>query len=283
MTGVNDPVEDLTGQARVVVVTGASSGIGLAAALELARQGWAVTLVGRDRQRLDSAVRRVEAVASRPVSGHRADYTHFDSVRELADALRKAHPRIDVLANNAGGTVHQHRRTADGFEETIQTNHLASFLLSLELRENLRGGRIINTSSAAHGQGRLDPDNLNGDGQRYVPIMRYGSGKQANILFAAEAARRWPDIQSTSYHPGVVRTRFGSDSPLYRLFYKYAPGLRTPEKGADTMVWLASADRSQIVNGGYYVDRKLARASSRATDPQTAAKLWDVSLNAVSQ
>lgn len=287
MTGVNDPVEDLTDPPgrrpgpSVAVVTGASSGIGLAAAEELARQGWQVTLVGRDEARLAAAVRQVRAVASHPVVGHRSDFARLDDVRALAADLKAAHPHLDLLANNAGGTVPRRARTVDGFEMTIQTNHLAGFLLSHELRENLRGGRIINTASAAHMQGRLDPANLNCDGSPYVPLIRYGSAKQANILFAAEAARRWPDILSTSYHPGIVRTRFGSASPLYRIFYQLMPGLRTPKRGARTLVWLAEADRGGIVNGGYYLDERLARASARATDPAIAAKLWEVSQSAV--
>src|SRR5262249_1411223 len=149
--------------------------------------------------------------------------------------------------------------------------HLAGFLLTLQLRENLRDGRVINTSSAAHAQGRLDPDNLNGDG-RYVPILRYGAAKQANILFAVEAARQGPDIQSTAFHPGGVRTRLGNDSALYRLFYRAMPGLRTPSKGAETLVWLATVDRSAVTSGRYYLDRRAVTPSKRATDPATAAR-----------
>jgi NAD(P)-dependent dehydrogenase (short-subunit alcohol dehydrogenase family) len=282
MTGENDPVEDLTEVSgpSVAVITGASSGIGLAAAEELARRGWAVTLVGRDPARLDEAIRRVEAQASQPVTGYRCDFARLDDVRDLAAKLQAAHPRIDVLANNAGGTAHQRSMTVDGFESIIQTNHLAGFLLTLRLRENLRGGRVINTSSAAHTQGRLDPDNLNGGG-RFVPILRYGAAKQANILFTVEAARQWSDIQSTAFHPGIVRTRFGNDSALYRVFYKAMPGLRTPTKGAETLVWLATVDRSAVTSGGYYMDRRAVTASKRATDPATAARLWEVSLAAV--
>jgi NAD(P)-dependent dehydrogenase (short-subunit alcohol dehydrogenase family) len=282
MTGENDPVEDLTevSQPSVAVITGASSGIGLAAAEEMARRGWTLALVGRDATRLDEAVRRARALGKQPVTGYRCDYARLDDVRELAAALKAAHPHIDVLANNAGGRVDQRSITTDGFEATIQTNHLAGFLLTLLLRENVRGGRVINTASAVHAQGRLDPANLNGDG-RYAPMMRYGAGKQANVLFAVEAARRWPDIQSSAFHPGVVRTRFGNDSALYRIFYKTMPGLRTPAKGADTLVWLANADRSAVTSGAYYVDRRQVTPSSRATDPDTAAKLWEASLAAV--
>jgi daunorubicin C-13 ketoreductase len=247
----------------------------------LARRGWALTLVGRDPARLDEAVRRVEALASQPVTGHRCDFAHLDEVRDLATKLQAAHPHVDVLANNAGGVVHGRATTVDGFESTIQTNHLAGFLLTQRLRENLRGGRVINTSSAVHTRGRLDPVNLNGDPSRYAAMGRYGDGKQANVLVTVEAARQWPDIQSTAFHPGVVRTRFGNDSPLYRFFYKTMPGLRTPAKGAETLVWLATVDRSAVISGGYYQDCRAVTASARATDPATAARLWQVSLAAV--
>jgi NAD(P)-dependent dehydrogenase (short-subunit alcohol dehydrogenase family) len=168
----------------------------------------------------------------------------------------------------------------DGFEETIQSNHLAHFLLSHELRESLRGGRIINTSSMVHLQGRIDPRDLNG-GSSYSIMRAYGAAKQANILFTVEASRRWPDILSTAFHPGVVRTRFGNENPMYALFYRWAPGLRSAERGARTLVWLATVDRDQITPGGYYVDEKLRTAGSRATDPALARELWQSSLTAV--
>jgi NAD(P)-dependent dehydrogenase (short-subunit alcohol dehydrogenase family) len=276
MTSENRPVEDLT-----VVVTGASSGIGLAAAEELGRRGARVVLLGRDQQRLAAAADRVKAVSAADVDAYRCDFGSLAQVREVAQTLRERYPRIDVLANNAGGTIPKRRFTVDGFEETIQSNHLAPFLLSHELRGSLRDGLIINTSSRAHMQGRLNPDNLNGTGQAYVPLMTYGSAKQANILFTVEATKRWPEIVSVAYHPGVVRTRFGHESAIYGFFYRWAPGLRSPERGARTLVWLATVDRAELTPGGYYVDEKLRRPAPKATDPSVAAALWDTSLTAV--
>lgn len=285
MTGENEVVEDLT-EPRIAVVTGASSGIGLAAAIQLARRGWAVTLVGRDPGRLDTALAQVRAAAPAGVPAPaskalRCDFGVLDQVRTLAEVLRDEHPRIDVLANNAGGAIASRQTTVDGFELTIQSNHLAAFLLSNELRELLRGGRIVNTSSGAHQAGRIDPDDLNGDHRRYTQLSAYGSAKQANVLFAGEAARRWPDILSTSYHPGVVRTRFGRDSPMFAAFYRTMPLLRTPDKGAQTLVWLAETASSGITNGAYYQDERVRRPAAKATDPALAARLWDASLRAV--
>jgi NAD(P)-dependent dehydrogenase (short-subunit alcohol dehydrogenase family) len=284
MTSENRPVEDLTGSAatpRIAVVTGASSGIGLAAAIELGRQGWEVALLGRNADRLAVAVDKVRAASALPPKSYRCDFGSFAEVRELAGTLRERYPTIDVLANNAGGNVPMRRSTVDGFEETIQGNHLAHFLLSNELREQLRGGRIINTSSMVHVQGRLDPNDLNGTEQTYRTMQAYGNAKQANILFTVEATKRWPDIVSTAFHPGVVRTRFGHENPLYAFFYRWAPGLRTPERGARTLVWLATVDRAQLTPGGYYVDERLRRAHPKATDPGLAAALWDASAKAV--
>jgi NAD(P)-dependent dehydrogenase (short-subunit alcohol dehydrogenase family) len=130
-------------------------------------------------------------------------------------------------------------------------------------------------------QGRLNPDNLNGTGQAYVPLMVYGSAKQANILFTVEATKRWPEIVSVAYHPGVVRTRFGNESAIYGFFYRWAPGLRSPERGARTLVWLATVDRSELTPGGYYMDEKVRRPAPKATDPDAAAALWNASLTAV--
>jgi NAD(P)-dependent dehydrogenase (short-subunit alcohol dehydrogenase family) len=280
MTPENAPVEDPT-RRRVAVVTGASSGIGQAAATELARRGWTVALVGRDGDRLARAVEAAHRAGDGSALAYRCDFGRLDDVRALAADLRRAHPRIDVLANNAGGAFAERRSTVDGHDQTMQINHLAHFLLSHELREVLRGGRIINTSSGAHAMGTLDPGNLDGEGRRFRSMAVYGSAKQANILFAREASRRWPDILSTSYHPGVVRTRFGNESPLIRFFYRVAPFIRTPAKGADTLVWLATADASGITPGGFYIDRRERRPAPGATDPGLAARLWEASLVAV--
>jgi NAD(P)-dependent dehydrogenase (short-subunit alcohol dehydrogenase family) len=270
-------VNDLTG--KTIIVTGANSGIGLAAAEEFARRGATLALVGRDQDRLDQALLRVRAAAGSRDSGvaaFQADYTSLPSVRALATALRDAYPHIDVLANNAGGAFPRRTTTAAGYELTIQVNHLAPFLLTHLLRDRLAGGRIISTASDAHTAGTLDPADLNsGSGFRTFGV--YGSSKQANILFAAEAAKRWPEIESYSYHPGVVRTRFGRDSRLVSTFYKITPFLLPPTKGADTMVWLAGAPSSDLVNGAYYVKRQVKQPSKATRSPELAAALWTAS------
>jgi daunorubicin C-13 ketoreductase len=266
---------------RTVVITGASSGVGLAAAEQFARRGDQVVVVGRNPDRLRDAVARVrDAGAGRAPDGFRADFEVLDDVRKLADHLLGTYPAIDVLANNAGGMVADYRRTVDGFEATIQSNHLAPFLLTNLLRDRLSGGRVVNTASRAHQRSSLDPTDFTGSPESYSSWPAYGAGKAANILFAAEAARRWPDVRSVSFHPGVVRTNFGH-GPAVRLFYRYAPFLTSPEKAGAVLVWLATAPAAELTDGAYYVGHEVTRPSSQAADPEIAAKLWDASAAAV--
>ena len=274
-------MNDFTG--RTVVVTGANSGIGLAAAEAFARGGARLALIGRDPARLDEALSLVRAAGpGADVTAFQADFASFESVRGLASALREAYPGIDVLANNAGGALRERRTTADGFEQTMQVNHLAPFLLTHLLRDRLGGGRVINTASDAHQAGKLDPANLNSEGPGPFRMFTvYGSSKQANILFAAEAARRCPEVESFSYHPGLVRTRFGRDSNLVNTFYKLMPFLATPAKGADTMLWLAGAPAAELTDGGYYIKRTLKQPSGATQSPALAAALWTASAQAV--
>ncbi len=262
-------------------MTGASSGIGLAAAIELGRRGWRVLLLGRDPARLAAATESVAQVAAATPQAYRCDFGVLANVREVAQAILADHPSLDVLANNAGGNLPARQSTVDGFEATIQSNHLAHFLFSHELREALRGGRIVNTSSAVHAQGRLDPDDLNAAGRRFLSLAFYASAKQANILFTVEAAKRWPDIVSTAFHPGVVRTRFGRDQWFFRTFYPRIPFFRSPQRGARTLVYLATAPRTELVPGAYYDDERPRRATAHATDPDLAARLWEASAKAV--
>ncbi|MEU3452062.1 SDR family NAD(P)-dependent oxidoreductase [Micromonospora sp. NPDC006766] len=270
-------MEDLTDR-RTVVVTGASSGIGLAAAVDLARRGDRVILVGRDPARLRDAGQRVRDSCGEQPDLFRTDFAVLDDVRRLAERLRAAYDRIDVLANNAGAIALRPATTVDGFELTMQANHLAPFLLSNLLRDRI--GRMVVTASGAHRSGVLDPDDLNATLRRYRPMRAYGTSKQANILFAAEAARRWPDVPAYSFHPGVVRTRFGNESPLVALGMRLLP-FRSPERGAETLVWLANQDPSRLTSGGYYYNRRPRRPLRKAADPALAARLWTASATAV--
>lgn len=271
---MSDAQRDLTG--RVFVVTGASSGIGLAAAVALARRNAGVVLVGRDADRLAAAVTAVTAAGGPAPLSYRADFSRLDDVHILADQLRQRLRRIDVLINNAGLTVTRKHTTVDGHELTVQVNHLGGFLLSNLVREQLRGGRLVVTASDAHRASGIDPAALSAK----TGWAAYGASKSANILFALEAARRWPDIRSASLHPGVVRTRFAAGTVM-SPFFRLNPLLATPEKGADTMLWLATAPADEVRPGGYYVKRRPQTPAAHAADAQVAARLWDASLAAV--
>ncbi|MFK3985439.1 SDR family NAD(P)-dependent oxidoreductase [Micromonospora sp. NPDC050397] len=262
-----------------VVITGATSGIGLAAAVELARRGDEVVLVGRDQLRLAAATDQVyDASGFRP-AGFLANFAVLDDVRRLAEELRAGYDRIGVLANNAGTVSPRPVTTVDGIELTMQANHLAPFLLSALLRD--RVARIVTTASGAHRWGVLDPDDLSATLRDYQPLRAYGTSKQANILSAAEAARRWSEPLAVSYHPGMVRTRFANESRLIAFAMKRAWFMRTPAKGAETLVWLAHLAPSALTNGGYYADRELRQPGPHAADPDLAARLWWASERAV--
>ncbi|MEV6931537.1 SDR family NAD(P)-dependent oxidoreductase [Dactylosporangium sp. NPDC051485] len=273
---------------RTIVITGASSGIGLAAAEQLAANGDHVVLVGRNPARLAAAVDRVRAAGNGREPGQfRADFESLDQVRDLAAYLIGTYPKIDVLANNAGSMIANYRRTPDGFEATIQGNHLAPFLLTNLLRERLAGARVVNTASGIHRQVRPGANGLTdftGDPQKYQSSRTYGWSKSANILFTAETARRWPDVTSVSFHPGIVRSNFASDRAAARFFFRYAPFLVTPENAGARLVRLATLPAADLANGAYYEADKAnnaTRPAAHANDPAAAATLWDASAKAV--
>ena len=256
---------------KTIVITGASDGIGAAAARLLHDRGARVVVVGRSQEKTAAVAK---SVGTEPIT---ADFTDLASVRQAAKAILKVCPQIDVLINNAGGLWPDRILTDDGHEQTFQVNYLAPFLLTNLIRESLVAskGRVISTSSRANTAGRVDLDDLDS------AFNVYGTTKLENILFTKELARRWGSegVTATCLHPGVVATQFGRDSKLTSLFYQGLAKhvLRSPEKGADTIVWLAiAAPGKDWQSGGYYADRKPGKQlNPQANDTELAAALWD--------
>ncbi len=270
---------------KTIVLTGASDGIGAAAARRLVSDGHTVALVGRSAQ-------KTRAVADELGADHfLADFTELAQVRSLAADLRSACPRIDVLVNNAGGIFGDRTRTVDGFEKTLQVNHLAPFLLTNLLMDTLTASSasVVTTSSAAARLfGKIDLDDLDNDG-KYSARKAYGDAKLANILFTNELHHRFGarGVSAVAFHPGVVRTNFASDTTsLMRFVYqsplRHLTGVISPEKGAELLVHLAEGVPGRDwVSGEYYEKHKVARTNPQASDAQLAAGLWDRSAELV--
>ena len=270
-------------QGQVCVVTGATSGIGKAAAAALARQGAEVIVVGRDPGRAEATAAAIQAGGAPPPKVEIADLARLDQVRALAGRLNQTLDRVDVLINNAGLVLNERRVTPDGYEYVFAVNHLAPFLLTNLLRPKLTASapaRVITVSSDAHTAARLDLDDPNLE-HGWSSWRSYSNSKLANILFTRELARRLDGtgVTANCLHPGVVRTGFGRDArPLMRVGITIArPFMLSPERGADTIVYLASSPDVAAKTGGYYVKREPREPSAAARDDGLARGLWETS------
>ncbi|HEY1543574.1 MAG TPA: SDR family oxidoreductase [Xanthobacteraceae bacterium] len=269
---------------KIVVMTGATSGIGEVAALRLAAMGARLVIVARDRARGRATLAKLDAAA--PGLGHtahNADLSRLAEVRRLGAEIAAAQPRIDVLVNNAGAIFAHRGVTADGLERTFALNHMAYLILTEALTERLIASapaRIINTASNAHRNGRLDFADLQ-LAKSYSPSVAYGSSKLCNILFTRELARRLAPhrITANSFTPGFVATRFGNQAgglaAIYLRIAKLFAG--TPVQGAETLVWLASAPEGASITGAFYYRGKPGTLTADAQDDVLAKRLWDAS------
>jgi retinol dehydrogenase 12 len=267
----------------VVVLTGATRGIGRAAAVELARQGAELAIVGRDPARVREVAQEAAAAADgAPIHEHVADLTLMAEVRALAAELGQRHEHIDVLANNAGALFAGRQETSEGFERTFALNHLAPFLLTQLLRDRLAGGRVVTTASDAHQSGRLDLDDLQSE-TSFSAMRVYGTTKLCNILFTRELARRAPELHANCFHPGVVRTGFGkNENGIWKVLTTLGgPFFRSPERGARSLVWLALSEEGGTLSGEYIEDEKVASPSAQAQDEDLARGLWERSAELV--
>lgn len=273
-----------TMQGRVCVITGASSGIGKATALQLATLGATVVLVCRNPERAEATRKEIrEAARTDAIDVLLADLSAQAEIQRLAQDLLARYPRIHVLINNAGIINAKRSLTVDGIEAVFAVNHLAYFLLTHLLLERLSASgsaRIINVASDAHQWGVLDFNDLQ-NAHRYRSLRVYGQSKLCNILFTRELARRiaGTEVTANSMHPGGVATGLGWNNGWWAVLIAKAlrPFIRTPEQGADTIVYLATSTEFTGVSGKYFRDRREIQPSQAAQDDEAARRLWQIS------
>ncbi len=270
---------------KTIVIAGATSGIGEAAALALAKQGARIVFTARDRAKAEATLAKLKRVNGNAAHNfHIADLTTIAAMRAAGAAIAAAEPKIDVLANNAGAFFSTRGETADGLELTFAVNHMAYFVLTNALLPNLKatpGARIVSTASMAHSAGGpLNFDDLQAR-NGYSPFAAYGRSKLCNIYFTQELARRLEGsgVIATCFHPGFVASGMATNNgALTNIAMGFAKLFAvSTEKGADTLVWLASANDAPKQGGGYYDRRKPGPLAPYATDAAAAARLWAIS------
>jgi len=279
-----DATTDLRG--KVVVVTGASSGLGLETAKQLAVRGAEIVMICRDRARGEHARAEVaHGATGKPPVLILADLSVQAEIRRAAEEVRDRYDRVDILINNAGSAFNQREQSSDGLELTWATNHLAPFLLTDLLLPALvasPAGRIVNVTSEIYSR-KLDLDNLQGE-RNYSYFGAYRISKLGNVLFTRELARRLEGSGMTtlSVSPGPARTNFGGGGPSGLMgavtgVMKRTPVFKSAAQAAQGIVWAATAPEFEITPGGLYMRRKQLKLKGAASDPASAAKVWSVS------
>jgi NAD(P)-dependent dehydrogenase (short-subunit alcohol dehydrogenase family) len=274
-------VKEANIRGKVVVITGATSGIGRIAAEALAAMGARIVLVARDRSRAEETLARLkERGAGVAHRAHFANLSQLAEVRRVGAEIGAAEPRIDVLINNAGNIFGTRGVTEDGLERTFATNHMAYFVLTDALRERLAAAapaRVVNTASDAHRGQLIDFNDLQ-MARGYTARGAYGRSKLCNILFTRELARRLAPsgVTANCLHPGFVATNLGQrHRSVFGLVMRTAMLFAgSPESGAQTIVHLASSPEVAGVTGGYFESGRLAKPSHAAEDNEAARRLW---------
>ena len=272
---------------KICLVTGASSGIGKATALGLARLGATVIIVCRNRSSGEAALSDIKMTSGNDnIHLLVADLASQESVRRLAAEFIKGFQRLDVLINNAGTYSTRRQLTSEGLEMTFAVNYLSRFLLTNLLLDTLKSSapsRIIEVAGAYHSKGRIDFDDLQIE-RDYTGTRANNQSKLANVLFTYELARRLKGTRVTvnCLHPGAVATPLIDKDPNYPAFAKFIyrlfkPFFKSPEKGAETILYLASSPEMEDVTGSYFVEKKQVKSSPESYDEGLATRLWEAS------
>ncbi|MBV9336506.1 MAG: SDR family NAD(P)-dependent oxidoreductase [Solirubrobacterales bacterium] len=271
---------------KVVVVTGASGGLGLETAKQLASRGAEVVMICRNRARGEEARSQVARVATgRPPVLMLADLSVQADVRSVTDEVRGRYDRVDILINNAGSAFNQREQSADGIELTWATNHIAPFLLTellLPLVVAAPAGRVVTVASEIYSK-KLDPENLQGE-RKYSYFGAYRASKLGNVLFTRELARRIKDsgVTAVAVSPGPARTNFGGGGPrgvmgVVTNVMKHTPIFRPADEAAEGIVWAATTPALNGGNGGLYMRRKHLKLKGAAVDESLAGVIWTIS------
>lgn len=271
---------------KKVLITGGTDGIGKVTALELAKLGAHVIIIGRNPQKTEQTVREIrEQSNNERVDFLIADLSEQEQVRRVAAEYRHRYDQLHVLINNAGAFFAKRELTGDGLEKTFALNHLAYFLLThllLDLLTKSAPARIINVSSAAHFGGRINFDDLNAE-KSYSGWGAYSNSKLMNVLFTYELARRLQGsgVTVNCLHPGFVATQFGKNNGgLIGLGLSLVQrvGAISPQQGAETTLYLATSPEVEGITGRYFDQKKAVESSKISQDDETARRLWEISL-----